>query len=106
MNKRLLAALLVLGPAAVVRAQTDPAAQVRSSDPAERYAGAEALALRRGPASVAALTMLLASVGDANVRQSAATGLGKLGDRSAFPALIAALKDPSAPVRFAAVRSL
>src|SRR6185312_15687890 len=106
MRYRLLAALLILGPAVPALAQTDATEQIRSSDPETRYAGAEALALQRGPASVAALTKLLASDGDANVRQSAATGLGKLGDRSAEPVLIAALKDASAPVRFAAVRSL
>lgn len=100
-------AVLAAGPAF---AQDDPfaaaSAQTASSDPKARRDGAEALASLRGKRSLAVLEKLLSSDGDGRVRQAAASSLGRLGDASAAPALIAALQDSSAPARFAAVRSL
>jgi len=100
-------ALLSAGPAF---AQPDSfaaaAARTQSSDPEARHDGAVALASIRGPRSVAALEGLLASDTDDRVRQAAASSLGRLGDASAAPALIAALKDALPSMRFAAVRSL
>jgi len=100
-------AALAAGPAF---AQSGPfaaaVAQTKSSDPEARHDGAEALASLRGPKSVAVLSNLLSTDADGRVRQAAASSLGRLGDASAAPALIAALKDASPPARFAAVRSL
>jgi HEAT repeat protein len=85
---------------------TSAQAQTKSGDVGTRRNGADALAKIRRPESGAILRALLASDPDAGVRQQAATSLGLLGDAGNALALIAGLKDVSAPTRFACVRSL
>jgi hypothetical protein len=71
----------------------------------EQTAGSEVAALTAA-GNVTGLIELLQSSPDAAVRQAAAEALDKLGDVSAAPGLLTALRDPIEDVRTAAARAL
>ena len=77
-------------------------------DPEARVRRRSALAVGRArlPEGVAALTPMLQSEGDAEVRQMAAFAMGLIGDASAAPALLAALNDADPLIQGRAAEAL
>ena len=77
-------------------------------DPEARVRRRSALAIGRVrlPAGVSALTSVMQSDADAEVRQMAAFALGLIGDNAAGPALVTALSDPDALIQGRAAEAL
>jgi HEAT repeat protein len=84
--------------------------QLKDREPAKRLHAVKALGEARSDraAAVAALAEAVASDADAFVRRDAAAALGAIGSeaRAAVPALVAALRDRSGPVRKSATEAL
>ena len=75
---------------------------LKDADPTARVVAA----MRLSRMGVRAVPGLIDALKDADVRESAALVLGKIGDASAFPALLYALEDKDADVRESAARAL
>jgi HEAT repeat protein len=87
-------------PATLIQALDDPSPDVRQ-------AAAEVLGSLRLAPAVAPLASCLYQAGEITaVREAAAQALGKIGDRAATPALIAAAADAAAEIRLTAIQAL
>src|SRR2546427_370686 len=74
--------------------------------PFVRATAADTLGLLHAGSSVPKISQLLSKDKDPSVRQGAAIALAYIGDPAAADALIGAISDDAAGVRFAAVRSI
>jgi len=71
-----------------------------------RLGAIEALGAIRDPRAIGVLTALLASHETSELRWAAALALGEIGDTTATPALLAALRDNDRFVRYGAAKAL
>lgn len=71
-----------------------------------RLGAIEALGAIRDPRAISVLAAILASHETSELRWAAALALGEIGDRTAVPALLAALRDTNRYVRYGAAKAL